>query len=34
MEMKKILAAGIVFCMGIQLFCACGKEEPYEEDKV
>ncbi len=34
MEMKKILAAGIVCCMGIQLFCACGKEEPYEEDKV
>lgn len=34
MEMKKILAAGIVFCMGIQLFCACGKEELYEEDKV
>ncbi len=34
MEMKKMLAAGIVCCMGIQLFCACGKEEPYEEDKV
>lgn len=34
MEVKKLIAAGIVFCMGIQLFCACGKEQPYEEDKV
>lgn len=34
MEVKKLIAAGIVFCMGTQLFCACGKEQPYEEDKV
>ncbi len=34
MRMKKILAAGIVFSMGIQLFCACSKEMPYEENKV
>lgn len=34
MRTKKILAAGIVFCMGIQLFCACGRSRPYETDKV
>ena len=34
MEMKRIMAAGMVFCMGIQLFCACGKEQPDIEDKV
>lgn len=34
MEMKRIMAAGMVFCMGIQLFCACGKEQPDKEDKI
>ena len=34
MRMKEMLAAGIVLSMGIQLFCACSKEMPYEENKV
>lgn len=34
MRMKKMLAAGIVFSMCIQLFCACGRETSYEESKV
>lgn len=34
MRMKKILAAGIVFCVSIQFFCACGGEVPRETDKV
>lgn len=34
MKTKKIIAAGIAFCMGTQLFCACGKEQPSKEDKV
>lgn len=34
MRMKKILAAGIVFCMSIQLFCACSRSRPYEADKI
>lgn len=34
MEMKKVLAAGIVACMGAQLFCSCGKERPKEEQQV
>lgn len=34
MVMKKILAAGIVFCMSVQLLCACGGAKPAAADKV
>lgn len=34
MSRSKMLAAGIVFCMSVQLFCACSKESPHEENKV
>ena len=32
--MKRMMAAGIVVCMGVQLFCSCGKEQPKEERQV
>lgn len=32
--MKRILAAGIVFCLSVQLFGACGKEPLHEEKQV
>lgn len=34
MSMKRILTAGILLCMSVQLFCACSKETMYETDKV
>ena len=34
MNVKKIMSVGIICCMSIQLFCACGKEQSYEKDKI
>ena len=34
MRKKRILAVGIIFCMSIQLFCACSNEMESERDKV
>lgn len=34
MKREKILAAGILLCLGIQLLCACGKEQSDQEDRV
>lgn len=34
MRGKKLLAAGIVFCMMTGLFCACGKEQPNTKEKI
>ncbi|MCI8294149.1 MAG: galactose ABC transporter substrate-binding protein [Hespellia sp.] len=32
--MKRRMTTGIVFCLGMLLFCACGKEQSSKEDKV
>ena len=34
MKMKKILAAGVLCCMGVNLLCACGKQQMSASDKV
>lgn len=34
MGMKKIFAAGIIFCISIQLLCGCGRSQPVKEDKI
>lgn len=34
MKREKILAAGILLCLVIQLLCACGKEQSDQEDRV
>lgn len=34
MKIKKIIAVGIVLCMGVQLLCACGKQEPAAVDRM
>ncbi len=34
MKMKKMLAAGLVLCMSIQLLCACGRAETDTAEKV
>ena len=34
MRVKKIWAAGIIFCMTIQFLCSCGQQQSAESDKV
>ncbi|WP_029468033.1 galactose ABC transporter substrate-binding protein [Blautia producta] len=34
MKMKKILAAGVIFCMSTLLLCACGEQQQSASDKI
>lgn len=34
MKVKKILAAGWIFCLSIQFLCSCGKQAPAAADKI
>ncbi|MSS62739.1 galactose ABC transporter substrate-binding protein [Velocimicrobium porci] len=34
MKIKKILAAGIIFCLSMQLLCACGAKRANTPDKI
>ncbi|QBE99629.1 D-galactose-binding periplasmic protein [Blautia producta] len=34
MKMKKILAAGMIFCMSTLLLCACGEQQQSASDKI
>lgn len=34
MKVKKILAAGWIFCLSMQFLCSCGKQAPAAADKI
>ena len=34
MKIKKIMAAGLLFCMSVQCLCACGKKQTDEKERI